>query len=338
LDNLTHALTGAALAKAGLDRATPLATATLVVAANAPDVDILAFLRGPYFALEFRRGITHGIPALVVLPFAVAGAMLAWDRWVRRRRHPDAPAARPLALLALAFVGLLTHPALDWMNSYGMRWWLPFDGRWSYGDALFIIDPWLIGMLGGAVWLARRRRAPGDAENRPRSPRKATVGFTAAAASYVFVMMVSGALARVEARAAAERAGLDGLDAAMVAPLPGNPLGGEVVIRTSDGYVRGSHRWTRAPRVALEPEALVPLRAATSDLPTAEVEAAIAAALDDPDVRHYLAWSRFPYYRVRAGAAGYRVIVSDVRYDGRDVGSLSGIEVRVDSGRVRHEP
>jgi inner membrane protein len=161
VDNLTHSLVGAALSRAGLDRRTPLATATLVVAANAPDIDVLAYTGGPYFALSFRRGITHGVPALVVLPFVVAGAMLAWDRWVRRRAHPDAPPATFGALALLSAIGVLTHPVLDWMNTYGMRWWLPFDGRWSYGDSLFIIDPWLWLMLGCGVALAGARSRTG---------------------------------------------------------------------------------------------------------------------------------------------------------------------------------
>ncbi|HSG48629.1 MAG TPA: metal-dependent hydrolase, partial [Longimicrobiales bacterium] len=138
-----------------MDRRTPLATATLVVAANAPDVDILSYAGGTYFALAFRRGITHGIPAQIVLPFVVAGAMLAWDRWVRRRRLPEEAPALPREILLLSFVGVFTHPVLDWMNVYGMRWGLPFTGSWSYGDALFIIDPWLWLLLGSAVFLAR---------------------------------------------------------------------------------------------------------------------------------------------------------------------------------------
>lgn len=157
MDNLTHALVGATLAKAGAERATPLATATLVIAANAPDVDIFAYTHGQYFALSFRRGITHGLPALVVLPFVVAGIMLGWDRWVRRRRRPDAEPARPGAILLLSVIGLLTHPALDWMNTYGMRWLVPFDGAWTHGDALFIMDPWLWLGLGGAVFLSTSR-------------------------------------------------------------------------------------------------------------------------------------------------------------------------------------
>ncbi len=119
---------GATISKAGAQRSTPLATATLVVAANAPDIDMVAYTHGPYFALAFRRGLTHGIPAMMVLPLLVAGVILSWDRWVRRRRRPDAEPARPGMILLLSVVGLLTHPVLDWMNTYGMRWWLPFDG------------------------------------------------------------------------------------------------------------------------------------------------------------------------------------------------------------------
>lgn len=147
---------GAAVSRAGAHRTTPLATATLVLAANAPDIDVAAFAGGEYAALAARRGITHGVPALLVMPFLVAAAILGWDRWVRRRRDPDAPPARPGYVLIWAAVGLATHPALDWMNTYGMRWWLPFDGSWTYGDALFIIDIWLWLALGGAIVLAVR--------------------------------------------------------------------------------------------------------------------------------------------------------------------------------------
>lgn len=156
LDNLTHSLVGAAIGKAGAERVTPLATATLVVAANIPDIDMVGFVRGEYFSLAFRRGITHGWPALLVLPFVVTAIMMAWDRWVRRRRDPDADPADPRWLLGLSAAGAVTHPSLDWLNIYGMRWGLPFDGTWTYGDSLFIIDPWLWLLLGGSVFLTSR--------------------------------------------------------------------------------------------------------------------------------------------------------------------------------------
>jgi inner membrane protein len=162
VDNLTHALVGAALSKSGLERVTPLATATLVVAANAPDVDVLSYTQGQWFALSFRRGITHGIPALIVLPWLVAGIMAAWDIGVRRRRRPALTPTRFSALLSISYLGVLTHLVLDWMNTYGMRWWLPFDGRWSYGDSLFIVDPWLWLLLGVGVALAHPKSRIGS--------------------------------------------------------------------------------------------------------------------------------------------------------------------------------
>jgi hypothetical protein len=42
---------------------------------------VLAYADGPAADLAFRRGWTHGIPALIVLPFLLAGAMVLLDRW-----------------------------------------------------------------------------------------------------------------------------------------------------------------------------------------------------------------------------------------------------------------
>lgn len=154
MDPLTHTLTGAALSRAGYHRVTPLATATLVLAANAPDIDILAGFGGAYATVAFRRGWTHGPLALLLLPILLTGLILAYDRWIRRRRDPDAPPANGPAILLLALLGTATHPLLDWMNTYGIRLLMPFSGEWFYGDALFIVDPWLWLVLGGAVYLA----------------------------------------------------------------------------------------------------------------------------------------------------------------------------------------
>jgi inner membrane protein len=163
VDPVTHTLVGASLSATGLRRATPLATATLVLAANAPDVDIVAQLWDPWTALAWRRGISHGVPALLVLPFLVAGGILAWDRWIRRRggrgraASPSLAPARPAPVLGLAALGVWTHSPLDWINNYGMRWLLPFDGRWTYGDAVFILDPWLWLLLGGSLFALHSR-------------------------------------------------------------------------------------------------------------------------------------------------------------------------------------
>ena len=53
---------GAALARSALGHRTALGTATLLIGANLPDIDVLAYLDGPAADLAFRRGWTHGIP------------------------------------------------------------------------------------------------------------------------------------------------------------------------------------------------------------------------------------------------------------------------------------
>ena len=78
MDPICHTLVGAALSKSGLDRRTPRAMAVLVFAANAPDVDIVATLFGQN--LGWRRGVTHGVPALVIWPLLIAIATMAIER------------------------------------------------------------------------------------------------------------------------------------------------------------------------------------------------------------------------------------------------------------------
>ncbi len=102
MDPVAHTFTGAALAAAGLRRATPLATAALLIGANIPDVDVLSYFADEFKAVAFRRGWTHGVLALALWPFVVTGALLLWDRWVRRRRNAAAAPARAGPLLAVA--------------------------------------------------------------------------------------------------------------------------------------------------------------------------------------------------------------------------------------------
>ena len=160
MDPIAHTFAGAALAAAGLRRRTPLATAALVLGANAPDIDALSYVvAGSFESLAFRRGWTHGVLALAVLPFLLTGLLLLWDRQVRRRRQPHAAPARAGPLLGLAALSVASHPLLDWLNNYGLRWLMPFDGRWFYGDALFIIDPWVWLLLGGVLFLMHAQHA-----------------------------------------------------------------------------------------------------------------------------------------------------------------------------------
>lgn len=158
MDPFTHTLFGAALADSGLKRFTPLATATLLLGANAPDIDFVTYFGDSDLSLDWRRGWTHGVLAMVVLPLLLTGLMILWDRLLRRARDSSLPPARFAPLLTLACLGVWSHPILDWLNTYGVRLLMPFSGRWFYGDTLFIIDPFLWLLLGGAAFLRHSGR------------------------------------------------------------------------------------------------------------------------------------------------------------------------------------
>ena len=142
----------------------------LIIGANLPDVDAACFfwLEGVEH-LGFRRGITHGPPALVLLPLILAGLLYGFDRWqASRGKRPEG--RLPVSfkwLFLLSFIGCLTHPALDWLNVYGIRLLEPFSSQWFYGDTLFIIDIWLWALMGFATWFSLRREKRGGDWRRP---------------------------------------------------------------------------------------------------------------------------------------------------------------------------
>ena len=160
MDPLAHTLVGAALARTRmLDPDQPYRATTLVIAANLPDIDVVAYFAGSDAALLHRRGITHGPIGLVVLPALLVAVVLLIDRW--RTRSDDQSRARPTidGLLCLAYLGALTHPVLDWLNTYGVRLLSPFSDRWFYGDVLFIVDPWFWLLLAAGLFLGTRPSA-----------------------------------------------------------------------------------------------------------------------------------------------------------------------------------
>src|SRR3546814_18729927 len=89
--------------------------------------------------------------------------MIGFDRWQawRGKRPTGRLPVHKGWLLALAYIGCLSHPALDWLNNYGIRLLEPFSPRWFYGDSIFIIDLWIWIALGVSAWLSlsRARRA-----------------------------------------------------------------------------------------------------------------------------------------------------------------------------------
>ncbi len=295
MDPVTHTLVGATLAQAGLKRRTALGTSTLLIGANFPDIDVLAYVWGEATALWFRRGLTHGVLALAVLPLVLAGLIVLWDRAVRARIRPGGPPVVPVQVVLLAAIAIATHPLLDFLNSYGMRWLMPLRASWYYGDTLFIVDPWLWAILAAGLWFARRGAS---------AARLAIVG----ACAYIAAM----ATANVAARLVIEReivAGGGRLERLMVAPLAVTPFTRWVVVDDGRTYRVGMFSWLSGPRLELEELPYGVYRPAGHP----EVAAARAGALT-PDGRKFLSWARFPYYLVERRPAGERVHIGDARY------------------------
>ena len=361
MDPIAHTLTGAALATAGLRRVTPLATAALIVGANVPDVDVVMNFAGDYAALAHRRGWTHGVLALVVLPFVVAGSLLAYDRTVRRRRGMTPARAGPL--LALSALAVVTHPFLDWLNNYGLRWLMPFDGRWFYGDALFIIDPWVWLVLGGVMCLAHSRSAAGIASwaafavlgtmlmlTTPEVPTAARVVWIAGLVA-VAALRIAGITAqrRPVAIERASRAVLV-LFAAYsgVSALANLPAKDTVRATLAAAGVESVDTVMIGPRpadpfaadvVVETPDAYYVGRwhwlASPRFVPEPEPipkggGPAADAASGTLEARRYLAWSRFPYFEVDAHDGGYLVRIRDMRYRDRE-GRIGGVVVHLDT-------
>lgn len=121
------------MSRAGLNRFTPRAGLLLMLAANAPDIDVVTWFGGSLTYLKYHRWYTHSLimmPAVALLPVLIAGAF-------SRRNFRWLP-AYGLSILAVA-----SHLLLDWTNVYGIQLLLPFSDRWLRLDTTSVVDPWI---------------------------------------------------------------------------------------------------------------------------------------------------------------------------------------------------
>ena len=153
MDNLTHTLTAVAMSQAGLRRFTPHATITLIVASNLSDLDIVTVLQGSTAYLEHHRGITHSLVGVTALAGILAALMIAGSGLLARMRGRPPGKLSFLPLFGVCLAGTASHLLLDFTNSYGVRPFLPFSGKWYAWDILFIIDPLVIMALVAALIL-----------------------------------------------------------------------------------------------------------------------------------------------------------------------------------------
>lgn len=308
MDNICHTLTGAALGAAGLRQRTRFGAATLVIAANLPDVDVLVFVTDMP-SVAFRRGWTHGSVAQALLPIALTAAMVA-----AARLRPAPAASPPLRVgwvLLLAYVGVLSHVALDLLNPYGIRLFAPFDWRWLYGDVLFIMDPWLWLIAGGGLWLARRG-----------GPAPARHGL-ALAVVYILSMTMNARIARALVLEEWRRTRGGEPTSLMVGPMPVTPFRRQIIVDTGLGYETGTFQWLPT-RITFDPTVV----------PKHDTDSRVARAREAPRIRGFLVWSRFPFWTLEPVPEGTRVTVGDMRFAGQPA-RFAAFTVVPDAGHSR---
>lgn len=149
MDNLTHTFSGLVAARLYPARKLPLKTRYFVgvLAANAPDLDILLAPFSSELYLLHHRGITH---SLLMLP------ILAWLlSWVFSRLF-KASSDQWRDYYALTAIALLLHTFGDWITGYGTQLFAPLTNQTFSLGTTFILDPvftllLLLGYL-GSVW------------------------------------------------------------------------------------------------------------------------------------------------------------------------------------------
>ncbi len=315
MDNLTHTLTAIAISQTGLNRKTRFATLTLILAANAPDIDLLWGLKNGVTYLKYHRGITHSFVGITAIAIILWGLMY----WVGKkfRPKPGLPLNTRWLLLA-AFLGTGSHLLLDFTNAYGVRPFLPFRGRWYAWDIMPIIDPLLLAILivGLAVpWLLRLISEEVGAPKRRWSP------------GAVFCLAAMVALWGI--REFAHRRALSILDSHIYSgenperfsalPVAVNPFTWTGVVETESSF--------HVARVdALDANDL-PEEMGTFQKPA--MTPALAAAMNTRAGEIFLDFARFPWAQVDESEEGYEVSLRDLRFY-QDASQARGFTLEVD--------
>lgn len=172
MDNITHSVVGLGVGElvqrslpaepddAGQRTRHRLLLTACALASNFPDLDLFLtnLLPAPLGYLLNHRGHTHTL--LYALPQALLLVALLWSCWPNARALLKRSTTARRGLLLAVSAGFALHLGMDYLNSYGVHPFYPFDGRWLYGDMVFIIEPVFWVAFGVPLIMAVPARAP----------------------------------------------------------------------------------------------------------------------------------------------------------------------------------
>ncbi len=142
MDTLTHALSGALIARAAVPRRAGSVSSREAMllgflSAAFPDADVVLSLASPLAYLYHHRGVTH---SLIVLP--LWALLLAWF-WSRLRHNRQGFKA----YLLVSALGVAIHILGDLITSFGTMIFAPFSDARIKWDTTFIIDLWFSSII-----------------------------------------------------------------------------------------------------------------------------------------------------------------------------------------------
>jgi inner membrane protein len=281
------------MARAGLARERG-ATLVLLLAVNAPDIDVVLGFPGTLNSLVFHRGYTHAFalaPVMAIFPVLIA-------HWIQG-------ASLNKRNYIASLLGVLSHIAMDLTNVYGVRALLPFSSRWLHLDTTDIIDPWyLIAFIIALSAPALSGLVSSEIGGRKSAPPRA------AWARFALIAMVSYSGFRLAAHARAvavmgERL-YGGVETPRISAIPDriDPLRWRGVIETEDFVLTVNLMLT---------EEYIPSFGHV-DYPT-QRSAAIDAARTTRPFQLFESFDQLPFWKVSTAGDAIKVELIDMRFD-----------------------
>jgi len=297
VDPLTHTATGWLLARAGLDRAAPYATATLVVAANIPSLGWAQLLFSTEGYLINGNAWSHSLLGASALAAAVG---FGFARLARRKGKP----AWGAKLMLLGILGALSHSLLDWMTAAGAQLLWPFSRTWHALDWFPYVDLWLWVVMGLGVGLPALFKLVteeiGGRATRTGARRGAWVALIALVALAGLRWNLHGeAVAQLDARLYAGRTPLR----VAAFPMPLSPFRWQGIAETD-----ATHERVDLLLLGRRGEAEFHTHYKPAAAP------ALDAALATGSARSFLAWARFPRATLTPVPGGWEVQLDDLRF------------------------
>jgi inner membrane protein len=317
MDNVTHSLTGLALSRAGLDRFSPKSVWLLILSANAPDIDIAAAPQGAFRYLQIHRGYTHsllGLPIMALMVvLVVAGASRQKLPWLRA--------------WLLCVAGLASHLLLDWTNSYGVRFFLPFSSRWFHLDWNSLYDISILLVLAFAtIWPIFSRLV-----TREIGERRGSTGRAVAIFALTFFLLFDLGRAILHNRVVSQLNSrlYDGAPPQQAAALPDafSPFEWTSVVETT-----GNYQLSRVHALS-QPD---PADAVTFYKPAQSRSLENARSIDP--FRYFLYFARFPVWSlqpvINERSRGTRLDLTDLRFGIPGGGSFHCIGYENEQGEL----